>query len=493
MKNSKDKFNFSRRHFIKTGSSAAAAMHLGVFNFASSLFNAPGNGGKPAVRVVYVRPDEDRFFMGWPGADWDNPEHEKHYTAILKNAAKKLGVDLRINDEPLWGESSTKEFIGNVKSENPDGLLVVSFCLNPRGWPFIDTIAKERGDIPTVVFSPVGTSFTGHLQATRDIPGVFVGATQHEEWLEEGLRMLHNVWKMKNTRLLIVRGDEMREETVNNLGTTLRYYPESKLCQLAKGEEVTDKVRAIAYYWENLAKKIIEPNKEDILNAARVYVTCRTLMEQENCDGISINCLPLVSAPVGSEKHMWQPCMAFSKLRDEGIVGGCESDVHAALSMRLCHLIAQRPGFMQDPAPLTVSNTLVGAHCSCGTRLRGFDKDPEPLILRSHSEADRGVSPQVLWPVGEKVTFMELSDRTNYNKMRVGTGTVVSNIDPDPHSRHDYEEAGGCRTSVEVTVDNMADTRDFQGFHQLFILGDVAQKFRNYGQLANIEVTDMSV
>jgi len=66
MKNSKDKFNFSRRHFIKTGSSAAAAMHLGVFNFASSLFNAPGNGGKPAVRVVYVRPDEDRFFMGWP-------------------------------------------------------------------------------------------------------------------------------------------------------------------------------------------------------------------------------------------------------------------------------------------------------------------------------------------------------------------------------------------------------------------------------------------
>ncbi|NLO03447.1 MAG: hypothetical protein GX126_14200 [Bacteroidales bacterium] len=493
MENSIKKFNYSRRHFIKTGSSTLAAMHLGVFNFASSLFDHTGNSGKPVVRVVYVRPDENRFFMGWPGADWDNPEHEKHYTSILNNAAIKLGVDLRINEKPLWGKSETKEFIGNVKNENPDGLLIVSFCLNPGGWPIIDSIAKERGSIPTVIFSPVGTSFTGHLQETRDIPGVFVGATQHEEWLGEGLRMLHTVWKMKNTRLLIVRGEEMREETVNNLGTTLCYYPESKLCPLAGEEAITDKVRAIADYYENLAKKIIEPDKNDILNAAKMYVTCRTLMEQENCDGISINCLPLVSAPIGSEKHIWQPCLAFSKLRDEGIVGGCEADIHAALSMRLCHLIAQRPGFMQDPAPLTVSNTLVGAHCSCGTRLRGFDQATEPFILRSHSEADRGVSTQVLWPVGEKVTFMELSDRTNYNKMRVGTGTVVSNIDPDPQSGDAYEEAGGCRTSVEVTVDNMSDTRDFKGFHQLFILGNVAQKFRNYGQLANIEVTDMSV
>ena len=362
-----------------------------------------------------------------------------------------------------------------------------------KSWPHINRITEDRGDIPTIVFSPVGTSFTGHLQETRNIPGVFVGATEDEEWLGEAVHMLDTVWRMKNTRLLVVRGDKKYEESVKHLGTTLSYYPESDFCKVAHNTKVTDKVRSIADYYEKNAKKIIEPNNEDILNAAKMYVTCRTVMEQEKCDGISINCLPMVSASIGSEGHIWEPCLAFSKLRDEGIVGGCESDVHAALSMRLCHLLVRRPGFMQDPFPLTVKNTFGGAHCSCATRLRGFDKNPEPLILRSHQEPDRGVATQVLWPVGERMTIMEMvSTENGYNKMRLGSGKIISNIDPDPKGHNPYEEAGGCRTSFEVSVDNCKDTRNIKGFHQLFILGDVAQEFRNYAQLANIEVEDIS-
>ena len=476
----------SRRSFLGATGSMAAAMQLGIFEFASSLFAAPEKSGKPVVRVGFVRPDQDRYFMGWPGADWDNPEHQKHYTRILKQAGKDLEVDVRLQQEPLKDKNVVSKFLEGVKKEKPDGLIVVAMSLN-HAWPHVNRIAKQRGDIPTVVFSPVGTSFTGHLQETRDIDGVFVAATQHEEWLRQGLRMLDTKWQMANTRLLVVRGNKKREQTVDHLGTTIEYYPESELCKAARETETSDEVRAIADYYEKSAKKIIEPSGEDILNAAKMYATCRKLMEQENCDGISINCLPLVSADLDSDRHIWEPCLAFSKLRDEGIVGGCESDVHAALSMRLCHLLVQRPGFMQDPAPLTVNNTLVGAHCSCGTRLRGFDEDPEPLILRSHQEPDRGVATQVLWPVGERATLMELP-RGQYNKMRLGAGDIVSNIEPDPQGHDPYEEAGGCRTSVEVTVDNVDDTRDVKGFHQLFICGDVENEFRNYAQLANMEV-----
>ena len=49
-------------------------------------------------------------------------------------------------------------------------------------------------------------------------------------------------------------------------------------------------------------------------------------------------------------------------------------------------------------------------------------------------------------------------------------------------------EPGSCCTSVEVTVDNYMDTRSVKGFHQLFILGDLVQEFRNYAQLASMEV-----
>ena len=487
-----ENFKMGRRPFLRSMGIAAVATQMGMLDIASSLFSVPEKAGNPVIRVAFVRPDTDRYFMGWPGADWDNVEHQKHYTKILTQAGKDYNVDMRIRQKPLWNDE-IDSFPESVKKENPDGLILVCMGLHPNAWKIINPVAKNHGKIPTIVFSPVGTSFTGHLQETRDIPGVFVGATQDEEWLAEAVHMIDTVWKMKNTRLLIVRGDKKYEEKVKHLGATLCYYPETDFCNAAKSTQVSDKVRDIADYYTKSAKKIIEPKSEDILNAAKMYVTCRTVMEQEKCDGISINCLPMVSAEIGSEKHMWEPCLAFSKLRDEGIVGGCESDVHAALSMRLCHLLVRRPGFMQDPFPLTVKNTFGGAHCACGTRLRGFDKDPEPLILRSHQEADRGVATQVLWPVGERMTIMEMvSTENGYDRMRVGSGTIVSNIEPDPKGHNPYEEAGGCRTSVEVKVDNCKDTRSVKGFHQLFILGDVAQEFRNYAQLASIDVEDIA-
>ena len=113
-----------------------------------------------------------------------------------------------------------------------------------------------------------------------------------------------------------------------------------------------------------------------------------------------------------------------------------------------------------------------------------FDKKPAPFILRSHQEADRGVGLQVLWPVGERMTVMELRLP---DKIGVGAGEVVSNIEPSPEGHNPYEEAGGCRTSVEVKLDNVTDTRDVKGFHQLFILGDLEQEFKNYAQLANLK------
>ena len=475
----------SRRSFVGSMGAAAAATQLGVFQFASSLFAAPEKPGKPTVRVAFVRPDKKRFFMGWPGADWDNVEHEKRYSRILKDAADDLDVDLRIREEPLW-KDDTGGFLQSLDKEQPDGLILVSMCLHPTGWQVVDPVAKKRGDIPTIVFSPVGTSFTQHLQETRDLDGVFVGATENEEWLSHGLRMLDTKWQMAHTRLTIVRGNERKEQQVEGLGTTLQFYPEQELCRLENEQEVTDKIRAIASYYEQNAERILEPTGEDILNAAKLYVVCRTVMEQENSDGISINCLPLVSNELGSENHMWEPCLAFSRLRDEGIVAGCESDVHAALGSRLSHLLLQKPGFMQDPAPLTVDNTLVGAHCTCPTRLAGFDSDPAPFILRNHQESDRGVAPQVLWPEGEKVTIMDMWAPPG--TMHVGTGTVIKNIEDDQTGDDPYEEAGGCRTSVKISVDDVDDTRDVYGFHQLFILGDEERRFRNYAQLANIDV-----
>jgi hypothetical protein len=160
-----------------------------------------------------------------------------------------------------------------------------------------------------------------------------------------------------------------------------------------------------------------------------------------------------------------------------GHLGELPSDWNAAISSRLTHLLFRRPGFQQDPAPNTVNNTLMGAHCTCATKLDGPDKPHEPFILRSHSEPDRGVATQVLWRVGQEVTVMKFEGP---GRMILGTGRVVANIDTPP--------SGGCRTSVELEMDNVADSRDCKGFHQLFIYGKLDQQFKAYAALAGIEV-----
>ena len=128
--------------------------------------------------------------------------------------------------------------------------------------------------------------------------------------------------------------------------------------------------------------------------------------------------------------------------------------------MMMTSYLLDRPGYMNDPVPETYKNVLIAAHCTSGTRLDGFDKPPAPYILRDHSESSLGVSTQVLWPEGQPATLVRF---TGPNEMIIDTGTVVGNVDTPP--------AGGCRTSVELRMDNIEDCRDVKGFHQVVDAG----------------------
>jgi len=48
--------------------------------------------------------------------------------------------------------------------------------------------------------------------------------------------------------------------------------------------------------------------------------------------------------------------------------------------------------------------------------------------------------------------------------------------------------AGGCRTSVELEMDDVPDVRNIKGFHQLFIYGDLKLPLKAYCQLTGIKV-----
>jgi len=462
-----------RRSFLATAGASAIAMKMGVLDFAASVAAAqPKPRRKPVIHAVFVRPKEKQdYWMTFTGPGFDVEAHQTIYTKTMTEAAAELGVQLVVHPEPLSTEEEAGAFLGQCEQSAPDGFIVNLMC--QPWWRVVNHFVGKRGEIPTIIFAPVGTTFTQHHAATRNAPKTFQAATDDYQWLAFGVRMLATLARMKDTRLCMFQGTKTEDRVLDVIGTTLHYVPLSRWMEEFHNAQTTDEVRAIADYYAKEAEKIVEPKPEDILNAAKCYVVARKVMAEEDCHGISVDCMRIVGRP----EVPCGPCLAWSKLNDELVVGACETDSNAAITLLLTELLFQRPGFMQDPVPDTINNTLIGAHCSCPTKLNGPDKPHEPFILRSDNGSNRGVATQVLWRVGQDVTVLDFDGP---GTMILGTGRVVSNVDTTFW--------GGCRTSVELQMDDVTDSRDSKGFHQVFIYGKLDRQVRAFCQLAGIKV-----
>jgi len=146
---------------------------------------------------------------------------------------------------------------------------------------------------------------------------------------------------------------------------------------------VTDEVKALAYELSQTAIKTVEPNAEDVLNAAKTYFVAKRIMAAEHCHGISLNCLGLVE----TRRIPCPPCMAWLKLNDEGIPGICECDWNAGISIRLCGLLTGRAGLHARPCTEHRQRHADGRPLLLAHQAPRLHQPGEPLILRSHSES----------------------------------------------------------------------------------------------------------
>ena len=425
---------------------------------------------RPEVRVSAGFVELPRpYWLGWPGTTYDVDGHEKEYRTKLAASAKRLGITADLATDPINNDASATAFIEKVKAEKPHGVLLI--LQEIRGWKWAGRVAKETG-IPLIVFAPVGTAFTGHVLQLARQPGVYAASTLEWEAVEDGLRMIRAKRMFEETRLLWIRKNERNETVLDRLGTKVRAVPRDTFNLRFDQTEVTAEVKDVASDMRRHARRIIEPTPHDTVNSARAYVTAKRLLADEEANALSMDCLGMVSAKLVPTP----PCFSWTLLQDAGVTAGCEADLFGAMSLMLSSYLLDRPGYMNDPVPETFKNLLIASHCTSGTKINGFDKRPVPYILRNHSESGLGVSVQVVWPPGQKTTFVRFS---NTNELIVDTGTVVSNVQTPP--------AGGCRTSVEIKMDNVEDCRDVKGFHQVVVLGDHQRVVEGFCQLYGIK------
>lgn len=470
----------SRRRCLQIVSTAAAGLTFSGDLFP--LFAKPVKADPDYVDPAKLRPrasvkldaailQQPRpYWLGWPGTTYDLDRFQKEYRSRLAASCQRLSIQLHEEAKPIEDEAGITAFVKAVKERKPDAVLVILQHMNC--WSWANRLANEAG-VPLIVFSPVGTSFTGHVAQISRKQGVYVVSSLEWPGVEDGLRMIRAKRLFEETRLLWIQGNQRNETVLDRLGTKVRAVPRDTFNKLFDQMPVNEEVKDVASSFRKHAKRVVEPTWQDSLNSARVYTTAKRLLKDEQANALSMDCLGMVSAKLVPTP----PCGAWTILEDIGITCGCEADLFGAASLMLTSYLLDRPGYMNDPVAETVKNLLIASHCVSGSRIHGFDQKPAPYILRNHSESALGVSVQVLWPERAPVSLLRFQ---NSNELILDTGTVVSNVDTPP--------AGGCRTSVEIKMDNVEDARDVLGFHQVVALGNHQRIVEGFCQMYGIRV-----
>jgi hypothetical protein len=272
--------------------------------------------------------------------------------------------------------------------------------------------------------------------------------------------------RLSRTKLLVVtdrsRTDRFIKPAKEALGISL--VPIS-FKEMAGAYDQVDQnaAKAAAKRWIEKAEQIIGVDHSEIEKSGAMYVAMSKLLEKHGAQGISINCL---GGFYGGHLKAY-PCLGFSQLNNDGLVGGCEADIRSALTMMTIGALTGRPGFISDPVIDTSRNTIIYAHCVAMTKPFGPKGPSNPYHIMTHSEDRKGASMRSLLPPGYMTTSLE--------------------IDPEPRQlvMHQATSSGNnpsdmaCRTKLEAVVKGDIEklTENWpMGWHRVTFYGDMRDR-----------------
>ena len=193
-----------------------------------------------------------------------------------------------------------------------------------------------------------------------------------------------------------------------------------------------------------------EFNKNELIESNKIINSIYKICKDNDFEGITLRCFDLLNS-----LHM-TGCLALSYLNDLGIIGTCEGDIAALLTMYLAHKLTGEYTFQANPSRINVkTNEITFAHCTIPTKMCTSFK------LDTHFESGIGVA--VKGELKEtKVTVFRMS--SNLKDYYVETGTIIKNLN----------EKNLCRTQILVKMDN--DVSELLtkpcGNHHIILYGD---------------------
>ncbi len=432
----------------------------------------PASKYKSKLSAAFVR-REGEYGMWWPGQIYDGEAALKKYQEQIIETSKLLNMEIDLRPTPIYSHEEADHWIAETKDKQPDGVMVVVLDRQQHAWPTVNKAIETK--IPTIVFSPLGTSFTTNTTKPSKKEGVYICSTDDFRQVAGAIKMIDAGSKIRETKFLVIKGDQRTESEISHIGTSLQYIPAQDFIDEYKSIKNNHTLKKLTTDLIRNATMLNGPSEEDVSNGIKSYLVAKKLLEREKCDGITMDCLGALK-----DSKISLPCIAWSKMNDHNIPAACEADLGACVTHALVQYLFDRPGFQQDPVAETVQDCLIGSHCSCPTKLNGFKGRSEPYDIVVH-HANRDATARTVWQLGQRITVADLllSEKKEEIEMIISTGEVVDNKSIPP--------SGGCVIAPMVKLDNVSETLDYPGFHQIFFYGDYKKELNAYCRLYGIK------
>jgi hypothetical protein len=222
--------------------------------------------------------------------------------------------------------------------------------------------------------------------------------------------------------------------------------------------------------WKKEATEVIRVSDEAILDACRLSVLLRSIIEKEGFAAVSIDCLGFTMNP---NPVLPYPCLSFARLRDDGITAACEADICGMLSSMFLEQISRKPSFMCNLMSVDIQKSkAVVSHCVSPLKLNGPNAAALKYKLHDYHNFGKGVVPEVEFPSGKEVILGGFSK--DLKSFSLWPGRIQIQV----KNTEQTSPRGGiglnvCANTMDVKIrDAGRFLQNIPGIHQIMILGD---------------------
>lgn len=429
----------------------------------------------------------------WPKPEFDAPKEIKEkFAPYLVKVQERLGdVEFVGNDLITNRTQSAKELLPKIDQSAADAILVIHLAFGTSE-PFAVFAGSGK---PTAVYSQ---PFSGHdwmyvPRLQKQGLRLILAPSRDLGEIDRIVALLRVPVRMKQSRIVLVGNPGCAAGTGaardfnqvrTKLGPEVIQVTPPEFVKIHESIDVTAAEKEAQEQWISQARAIVEPNREEIVKSCKTYLAMKKLMLEHGAQAITVKCLGGI--PIGT---LGYPCLGFSRLLDEGVVGACEADIDSTLTMLMFLYAFGLPGFITDPLIDTAKNAVIHAHCVAPTRMRGPGSDRLPFSIRSHRDDNKGASLEVFMneDLGQEVTWAKVA---NLETLLVTTGKIVEICDFDDR---------GCRTQVVTEVDDARELFAKWGggvlpddmmalLHRVLFYGDHVNNVRDMAHLMGLKV-----